>query len=47
MKLEWFIADVTAFVSPDRAERDILGMILNVFLPIQAICVAGERGANL
>ena len=31
MKIEWLIADVTAAVPPDRAERDILGMIFDIF----------------
>ena len=39
MKIECLIADETSFVSPDRAERDILGMIVCVFLPIQAAFV--------
>ena len=42
MKIEWLVADVTAVGSPDRAECDILGMILDVFLPIQATFVVGE-----
>ena len=29
-------------LSPDRAERDVLCMILGVFWPIQATFVAGE-----
>ena len=42
MKKEWLAANVTPVVSPDRAERAILGMILDVFCPIQAMFVAGE-----
>ena len=34
--------DVTSVGSPDRAERAILGMILGVFWPIQAVFVARE-----
>ena len=30
MKIEWLVADVTTVRSPDRAERAILGMILDV-----------------
>ena len=44
MKMEWLVADVTAIlVSPDRAERAILGVILAelFFSPIQAIFVVG------
>ena len=50
MKIEWLIADVTAAVPPDRAERDILGMILDICWPIQVVfmvrkslCDAGIR----
>ena len=32
MYIEWLVADVTSGVSPDRAERDILGMFLVVVL---------------
>ena len=42
MKIEWLITDVPAVRSPDRAERAILGMILGVFWPIQALFVIGE-----
>ena len=38
----WLVADVTPVVSPDRAEHDILGMILYVFCPIWATFVGGE-----
>ena len=34
---------ITPVGSPDRAERDILGMILDVFGPIQAVVVVGEQ----
>ena len=43
MKIEGSVADVT-FVSPDRVEHDILGMILGVSLPVQAAIVF--RGAR-
>ena len=43
MKMEWLVADVTAVGSPDRAERDILEVILvgRCFghAPIQAVFV--------
>ena len=42
MKTECFVSDVTPVRSPDRAERDILGMMLGVFWPIQAVFVVGE-----
>ena len=32
LKIEWLFADVTPVWSPDRAERGILEMILDVFL---------------
>ena len=37
MKIEWLLADVKAVGLPDRAERDILGVILDVFWSIQGI----------
>ena len=40
MKIEWLIANETAVRSPARAECDIVGVILDVFWPIQAISVA-------
>ena len=42
MKIEWLIANETAVRSPARAECDIVGVILDVFWPIQAIFVVGE-----
>ena len=39
MKIECLVADVTPVGSPDRAECAILGVILGVFRPIQAIFV--------
>ena len=30
LKIEWLVADVAPVVSPDRAERNILGMILGM-----------------
>ena len=42
MKREWLVADVTPVGSPDRAEGGILGMLLNVFWPIQAAFVVGK-----
>ena len=34
MKIEWLIANVTAAGSPDRAERDILVIILDFFAEV-------------
>ena len=42
MKIEWLVVDVTSVGSPDRAELDIFGVILDVFLPIQATFVVQE-----
>ena len=44
MKIEWFVADVTAVGFIDRAERAILGMFVagRVFWPIEVIFVVGE-----
>ena len=42
MKIKLLVADVTAVGSPDRGEHAILGMILEVSCPIQAIFVVGE-----
>ena len=42
MKTEWLVANMTPVGAPDRAEPDILGMILGSFWPIQAIFVVGE-----
>ena len=42
MKTELLLANETPVGSPDRAKPDILGMILNVFWPIQAVWVEGE-----
>ena len=42
LKIEWLVANVTPVGFLHRAERDILGMILGSFLPIQAIFVVGE-----
>ena len=36
------VADVTPVVTPYGAEPDILGMVLDVFWPIQATFVEGE-----
>ena len=40
--MELLFADVTPVGSPDRAEHGLLGMILGVFLPIQATFVFEE-----
>ena len=42
LKIESLVADVTPVRSPARAERDILGMVLDVFWPIQDTFVVGE-----
>ena len=42
MKREELVADVKPDRSPDRAECDILGMLLDGFWPIQAAFVVGE-----
>ena len=42
MKIKWLVADVTPVMSPDREEHDILGMLLDVFWPIQAVFVGGD-----
>ena len=39
--IEWLVADVTRVGFADGAERDILGMILGVYSPIQAVLVVG------
>ena len=40
--IEWSVANVTAVGGPDRAEHDILGIMLNIFWPIQAAFVGRE-----
>ena len=42
MKIEWLVADVTPVRSPARAERNIFGMTLTVFWPIQAVLGVGK-----
>ena len=43
MKMEWLVTDVKAVGSPDRAERDILGVTLaGRFCPIQVVFVVGK-----
>ena len=42
MKIERSVSNVAAVGSSDRAERDILGVILNFFWPIQATVVVRE-----
>ena len=42
MKIEWLVADVTPVEPSPRDERDIMGMILDVFWPIRAAVVVGE-----
>ena len=42
MKIKWLVANVTSVGSPDRAERYILGIILDVFWPIQDVFVVRE-----
>ena len=47
MKTEWLVTNVTPVGSPDRAESVILGVILGVFLPIQALLVIGGQLGDL
>ena len=42
LKTKWLVANVTAAVSPDRAEPGILGITLDVFWLIQVAVVVGE-----
>ena len=42
LKIEWLVIDITAVGSPDKAERDILGMIFDVFWPGQPAIVVWE-----
>ena len=42
MKTQRLVTDVTPDRPPDRAERDILGMVLDVFWQIQAVFVISE-----
>ena len=42
MKLEGLFPDVTPVGSPVRAEREILGTILDIYLPIPATFVVRE-----
>ena len=49
MKTEWLITDLTSVRSLDRAERENLGMLSDVFWSVQAAIaiVVGEWGATL
>ena len=42
MKIESLVAHVTPVGSPDRAEHDVLGMILDLFGEFRLPYVAGE-----
>ena len=42
LKIKWSFADVTAFGSRERGERDIVGMIPSVFGPIQTAFAVRE-----
>ena len=49
MKTEWLVTNVTPVGSPERAERDILGIILDVFsansgrfLVMEPLCDVGN-----
>ena len=44
---EWLVDDVTSVGSSDRVECYILGMVLNVFWPFQAVIVVGEPFCDL
>ena len=39
MKIEWLIVNVTPVRSPDRAEREMLGMIVDVFGLVSRLCI--------
>ena len=47
LKIEWLVADVIPVGSPARAERDILGMLLDVFWSIQAAFLIGGSRCGL
>ena len=47
LKIEWLVASLTAVRSLARVEHDILGMILDVFWPVQAAVVVGEPLCDL
>ena len=47
MKIKWTIGDVISVGSPTRAERAILGVVLNVLRPIQVTFEAGEPLCDL
>ena len=42
IKIEWLVTNVTPFWSPDRAEHDSLGMLLDVFWPNHATFLGRE-----
>ena len=42
MKMTWLVTNVTPIRSPNRAECDILGMVLDLIWSIQATFVVGE-----
>ena len=43
LKIKWLIANVTPVGSPAKVKHNILGMILGVFLSIQAAFVDREQ----
>ena len=47
MKIEGLVTDVTSVGSPDRANRGIFGVILDIFWTMQAAIVAGEPLCDL
>ena len=47
MKTECLINDVTPVGPPGRAEGDILGIILDVFWPVQNAIVVGESVSDM
>ena len=47
MKTQLLVTNVTYVGSPVRPVREIFGMILIVFLPIQAAIVVGEPPCDL
>ena len=42
LNIEWLTANVPSVSSPAREERDVFGIILDVFWPVQPAIVVGE-----
>ena len=47
MKIKWLVAGVTPVGSPAIAEREILGIILDIFQPVWPAIVVGEPLSDL